>query len=54
MEYNVPVLFIIFKRYYTAIKVFERIKRLSQRNYMLLLMAREICKRKKCVTKHVI
>ena len=26
MEYDVPILFIIFKRYYTTIKVFERIR----------------------------
>lgn len=54
MEYDVPILFIIFKRDYTAIKVFERIKEIKPKSYMLLLMVREISKRRIYVTKHVI
>ena len=29
MEYDVPVLFIVFKRHYTAIKVFERLRQIK-------------------------
>lgn len=49
---------LFFLRYCMVIKVFERVKgiepkKLSQRNYMLLI-GREICRRKRCVIKHVI
>ena len=58
MEYDVLSLYYFFLRYCMVIKVFERVKgiepkKLSQRNYMLLI-GREICRRKRSVIKHVI
>ena len=59
MEYNVPVLFIIFKRYYTAIKVFERIKEIKPKKLYVAadgprdLQEKEMCDKTRDIIKQV-
>ena len=59
MEYDVPVLFIIFKRHYTAIKVFERIKEIKPKKLYVAadgprdLQEKEMCDKTRDIIKQV-
>lgn len=59
MKYDVPILFIIFKRYYTAIKVFERIKEVKPKKLYVAadgprdLQEKEMCDKTRDIIKQV-
>lgn len=53
MSYNVPVLFIIFKRYDTTVKVFERIREAKPKKLYVAADGPRNAGEKRCVTRRV-